>query len=82
MAVLKLDRWNMAIGDGEPLMVMAGMNVLEPKFMPAPTDRLRPEGSRSSSSSGVCPPSAAGWSAGVAAAVKTGVDGSGATTSS
>ena len=29
MAVLKLDRWNMAIGDGEPLMVMAGMNVLE-----------------------------------------------------
>jgi len=29
MAVLKLDHWNMAIGDGEPLMVMAGMNVLE-----------------------------------------------------
>src|SRR4051794_39061816 len=29
MAVLTLDRWNMAIGDGEPLMVMAGMNVLE-----------------------------------------------------
>jgi 2-dehydro-3-deoxyphosphooctonate aldolase (KDO 8-P synthase) len=29
MAVLKLDRWNMAIGDGEPLMVLAGMNVLE-----------------------------------------------------
>ena len=29
MAVLKLDRWNMAIGDGEPLMIMAGMNVLE-----------------------------------------------------
>ena len=29
MAVLKLDRWRMAIGDGEPLMVMAGMNVLE-----------------------------------------------------
>jgi len=29
MAVLTLDRWNMAIGDGQPLMVMAGMNVLE-----------------------------------------------------
>ncbi|WP_394762783.1 3-deoxy-8-phosphooctulonate synthase [Phenylobacterium sp.] len=29
MAVLKLDRWNMAIGDGAPLMIMAGMNVLE-----------------------------------------------------
>ena len=29
MAVLKLDRWSMAIGDGEPLMIMAGMNVLE-----------------------------------------------------
>src|ERR1700754_936972 len=29
MAVLKLDRWNIAIGDGEPLVVMAGMNVLE-----------------------------------------------------
>jgi 2-dehydro-3-deoxyphosphooctonate aldolase (KDO 8-P synthase) len=29
MAVLTLDRWNMAIGDGQPLMVMAGLNVLE-----------------------------------------------------
>jgi 2-dehydro-3-deoxyphosphooctonate aldolase (KDO 8-P synthase) len=29
MAVLTLDRWNMAIGDGQPLMVLAGMNVLE-----------------------------------------------------
>lgn len=29
MAVLKLDRWNMAIGDGQPLMVIAGLNVLE-----------------------------------------------------
>jgi 2-dehydro-3-deoxyphosphooctonate aldolase (KDO 8-P synthase) len=29
MAVLKLDRWNIAIGDGEPLVVMAGLNVLE-----------------------------------------------------
>jgi len=29
MAVLTLDRWNMAIGDGQPLMVIAGLNVLE-----------------------------------------------------
>ncbi|HEV2531592.1 3-deoxy-8-phosphooctulonate synthase [Phenylobacterium sp.] len=29
MAVLKLDRWNLAIGDGQPLMVIAGLNVLE-----------------------------------------------------
>lgn len=29
MAVLKLDRWNLAIGDGQPLVVIAGLNVLE-----------------------------------------------------
>jgi len=29
MAVLKLDRWDLAIGDGQPLMVIAGLNVLE-----------------------------------------------------
>ncbi|MEO8113245.1 MAG: 3-deoxy-8-phosphooctulonate synthase [Phenylobacterium sp.] len=29
MAVLKLDRWNLAIGDGQPLLVIAGLNVLE-----------------------------------------------------
>src|SRR5947207_3097450 len=29
MAVLKLDRWNIAIGEGQPLVVIAGLNVLE-----------------------------------------------------
>jgi 2-dehydro-3-deoxyphosphooctonate aldolase (KDO 8-P synthase) len=29
MVVLKLERWNMAIGDGQPLMLIAGLNVLE-----------------------------------------------------
>ena len=29
MAQLTLDRWNLAIGDGAPLVVMAGLNVLE-----------------------------------------------------
>lgn len=29
MAVLKLDRWGIAIGDGQPLVVIAGLNVLE-----------------------------------------------------
>jgi 2-dehydro-3-deoxyphosphooctonate aldolase (KDO 8-P synthase) len=29
MPVLKLDRWNIAIGDGQPLAVIAGLNVLE-----------------------------------------------------
>ena len=29
MPALKLDRWNLAIGDGAPLLVMAGLNVLE-----------------------------------------------------
>jgi 2-dehydro-3-deoxyphosphooctonate aldolase (KDO 8-P synthase) len=29
MAVLTLDRWNLSIGDGYPLVVIAGLNVLE-----------------------------------------------------
>ena len=29
MAVLTLDRWNLAMGDGQPLVVIAGLNVLE-----------------------------------------------------
>jgi 2-dehydro-3-deoxyphosphooctonate aldolase (KDO 8-P synthase) len=29
MAVLTLDRWKLALGDGQPLMVIAGVNVLE-----------------------------------------------------
>ena len=29
MAVLNLERWGMAIGDGQPLLVIAGLNVLE-----------------------------------------------------
>ena len=29
MALLKLDRWNLAFGDGQPLVVIAGLNVLE-----------------------------------------------------
>lgn len=29
MAVLTLDRWNLSIGDGQPLVVIAGLNVLE-----------------------------------------------------
>ncbi|WP_395671559.1 3-deoxy-8-phosphooctulonate synthase [Phenylobacterium sp.] len=29
MALLKLDRWDLAIGDGQPLLVIAGLNVLE-----------------------------------------------------
>ena len=29
MPVLTLDRWNLAIGDGQPLAVIAGLNVLE-----------------------------------------------------
>lgn len=29
MAALTLDRWNIAIGDGKPLVVIAGLNVLE-----------------------------------------------------
>ncbi|KAB7739320.1 3-deoxy-8-phosphooctulonate synthase [Parvibaculum sedimenti] len=29
MTVLKLNKWNIAIGDGQPLVVIAGLNVLE-----------------------------------------------------
>jgi 2-dehydro-3-deoxyphosphooctonate aldolase (KDO 8-P synthase) len=29
MAVLKLDRWNLSIGEGRPLLVIAGLNVIE-----------------------------------------------------
>jgi len=29
MAILKLKRWNLAIGEGQPLVVIAGVNVLE-----------------------------------------------------
>jgi 2-dehydro-3-deoxyphosphooctonate aldolase (KDO 8-P synthase) len=39
MAVLKLDRWNIAIGDGQPLMVIAGLNVLENERLALETAR-------------------------------------------
>jgi 2-dehydro-3-deoxyphosphooctonate aldolase (KDO 8-P synthase) len=39
MAVLKLDRWKIAIGDGEPLVVMAGLNVLEDEGLAMETCR-------------------------------------------
>ncbi|MDO8411229.1 MAG: 3-deoxy-8-phosphooctulonate synthase, partial [Phenylobacterium sp.] len=29
MATLTLDRWNLSIGDGQPLAVIAGLNVIE-----------------------------------------------------
>src|ERR1044072_8013212 len=29
MALLTLDRWKLSIGDGQPLVVIAGLNVLE-----------------------------------------------------
>ncbi len=29
MASLSLDRWDLVIGDGQPLVVIAGLNVLE-----------------------------------------------------
>jgi 2-dehydro-3-deoxyphosphooctonate aldolase (KDO 8-P synthase) len=29
MATLTLDRWNLSIGDGQPLVVIAGINVIE-----------------------------------------------------
>ena len=29
MSTMTLDKWNMSIGDGAPLVVMAGLNVLE-----------------------------------------------------
>jgi 2-dehydro-3-deoxyphosphooctonate aldolase (KDO 8-P synthase) len=39
MAVLKLDRWNFAIGDGQPLTVIAGLNVLEDERLALETAR-------------------------------------------
>jgi len=39
MAVLKLDRWNLAIGDGQPLVVLAGLNVLEDEGLALETAR-------------------------------------------
>ena len=39
MAVLKLDRWNIAIGDGQPLVVIAGLNVLEDEALALQTAR-------------------------------------------
>ncbi|MFI4949673.1 MAG: 3-deoxy-8-phosphooctulonate synthase [Caulobacterales bacterium] len=39
MAALTLDRWNMAIGDGEALVVMAGLNVLEDEDLALETCR-------------------------------------------
>jgi 2-dehydro-3-deoxyphosphooctonate aldolase (KDO 8-P synthase) len=39
MAVLKLDRWNIAIGDGQPLAVIAGLNVLEDEALALRTAR-------------------------------------------
>ncbi|MCR5875720.1 3-deoxy-8-phosphooctulonate synthase [Phenylobacterium sp. J426] len=39
MAVLKLDRWNLAVGDGQPLTVIAGLNVLEDEGLALETAR-------------------------------------------
>ena len=39
MAVLTLDRWNLAIGDGQPLVVLAGLNVLEDEGLAMETAR-------------------------------------------
>ncbi len=39
MAVLKLDRWNLAVGDGQPLTVIAGLNVLEDQGLALETGR-------------------------------------------
>jgi 2-dehydro-3-deoxyphosphooctonate aldolase (KDO 8-P synthase) len=39
MAVLKLDRWNIAIGDAQPLTVIAGLNVLEDEELALATAR-------------------------------------------
>jgi 2-dehydro-3-deoxyphosphooctonate aldolase (KDO 8-P synthase) len=39
MAVLTLDRWNLAIGDGQPLVVLAGLNVLEDEGLALETAR-------------------------------------------
>lgn len=39
MAALKLDRWNLVIGDGQPLTVIAGLNVLEDQALALSTAR-------------------------------------------
>ena len=39
MAALTLDRWNLAIGDGRPLVVIAGVNVLESEALALETGR-------------------------------------------
>lgn len=39
MAVLTLDRWNLAVGDGQSLMVLAGLNVLEDEGLALETAR-------------------------------------------
>lgn len=39
MAVLTLDRWKIAIGDGQPLLVIAGLNVLETQELALETGR-------------------------------------------
>ncbi|WP_411288141.1 3-deoxy-8-phosphooctulonate synthase, partial [Phenylobacterium sp.] len=39
MAVLTLDRWKLAIGDGQPLVVIAGLNVLEDEALALATAR-------------------------------------------
>jgi 2-dehydro-3-deoxyphosphooctonate aldolase (KDO 8-P synthase) len=39
MAVLKLDRWNIAIGDRQRLVVMAGLNVIEDESLALATAR-------------------------------------------
>lgn len=39
MPVLTLDRWNLAIGDGQPLTVIAGLNVLEDEALALSTAR-------------------------------------------
>ncbi len=39
MAVLKLKRWNLAIGEGQPLVVIAGVNVLESRELAMETAR-------------------------------------------
>jgi 2-dehydro-3-deoxyphosphooctonate aldolase (KDO 8-P synthase) len=39
MAVLNLDRWNLAMGDGQPLTVIAGLNVIEDQGLALETAR-------------------------------------------
>jgi 2-dehydro-3-deoxyphosphooctonate aldolase (KDO 8-P synthase) len=39
MSVLKLDRWNIAVGEGQPLAVIAGLNVLEDEDLALHTAR-------------------------------------------